>query len=79
MKLADIKPRNETEMRWHLGYVHGLYVDDVKTETGLRECHREEHTTGFASHAVMVHDHGAQASGSQPGERTHTRKADAHE
>ena len=49
-------PVNQDQMRMHLFLDHGEYVGDVKTMSGLVECHESSHGDHPGDH-VVAHSH----------------------
>jgi hypothetical protein len=54
---------DEPMLRSHLRLVHGLYINDEKTVTGLIDCHQADHAESFG----------------RPIRHTHTAPPDADE
>jgi hypothetical protein len=56
------RPRHAAELRAHLRHLHGIHVEDEKTDAGLAECHASDHEQPW-SHARLPHTHGGGRNG----------------
>jgi hypothetical protein len=59
LELPAYGPEDARTLRSHLSLVHGMYVGDVKTETGLVDAHADSHRDPDP-HFVMKHTHTAE-------------------